>query len=84
VKDSETEIYLEAGKTLKISLFKNEFVQIPVDAKTPGEKPEPQKQREASAPQPVKPAPEAVRTQENMDRAKKRWMRFVDGSSPSF
>ena len=84
VKDSETEIYLEPGKTLKISLFKNEFVQIPVEVKTPEQPPELEKQKEVSALEPVKPTPEEVRAQESRDRANQRWMRFVDGSSRSF
>jgi len=84
IKDSETEIYLEPGKTLKISLFKNEFIQIPVGVKTSEQPPELEQQKEVSAPEPIKPTPEEVRTQENRDRAKDRWMRFVDGSSPSF
>jgi hypothetical protein len=33
VSDSETEIYIEPEKTLKISLFKDEFVLIPVKEK---------------------------------------------------
>ena len=84
VKDSETKIYPEPGKTLIISLFKNEFVQIPVEIKTPEQPPELEKQKEVSAPEPVKPTPEEVRDKESTDRAKERWMRFVDGSSPTF
>lgn len=85
VRDSETEIYLESGKTLKISLFKNEFIQIPVESKV-AEKQQPdlEQQRQVSAPPAVQPSPAEVRTQENRDRAKERWMRFVDGSSPAF
>jgi hypothetical protein len=35
VEDSETEIYLEPGGTLQISLFKGEFINIPVTEKKP-------------------------------------------------
>jgi len=84
IKNSEIEIYLKPGETFKISLFKNEFVQIPVEVKTPEHKLELEQQRDISAPEPVKPTPEEVRSQENRDRAKERWMRFVDRSSPSF
>ena len=85
VKDSETEIYLEPGKTLKISLFKNEFVQIQVESKV-AEKQQSdlEQQKQVSVPPAVQPSPAEVRTQENRDRAKDRWMRFVDGSSPAF
>jgi len=84
VENSEMEIYLKPGETFKISLFKNEFVQIPTEIKTPEKNPELEQQRDNSAPEPVKPSPEELRSQENRDRAKERWMRFVDGSSPSF
>ena len=85
IKDSETEIYLEPGKTLKISLFKNEFVQIQVESKVvEKQQPDLEQQKQVSVPPAVQPSPAEVRTQENRDRAKDRWMRFVDGSSPAF
>lgn len=84
VKNSKTEIYLEPGKTLKISLFKNEFILIPVEVKTPQKKLEPREQRKAFASEPVTPSPEAVRIQESRERTMDRWMRFVDGTSPTF
>jgi hypothetical protein len=84
VKDSETEFYLEPGKTMKISFFKNEFIEIPVETKAQEKKPETIQPGQPSAPPPVQPSPQEVRTQENRNRAKERWMRFVDGSSPSF
>jgi hypothetical protein len=37
VKDSETTIYVEAGETLQISLFKGEFISIQVKEKEPEE-----------------------------------------------
>jgi len=85
VRDSETEIYLEPGKTLKISLFKNEFIQIPVESKV-AEKQQPdlEQQRQVSTSPALQPSPAEVRIQENRNRAKERWMRFVDGSSPAF
>ena len=35
VKDSETTIYVEPGKTLQISLFKGQFINIPAKEKEP-------------------------------------------------
>jgi len=85
VRNLETEIYLQAGTILKISLFKNEFIQIPVEAKvTEKEQPDLQQQRHVSTSPAVQPSPAEVRIQENRNRAKERWMRFVDGSSPAF
>jgi hypothetical protein len=85
VQDAETEIFLEPGKVLKISLFKDEFVQIPVDAEKLVEKPEKPEQKEKPfAPETAKPSPEEIRKKENTEQAKERWQRFVDGSSPIF
>jgi hypothetical protein len=84
VRNLETEIYLEPGKILKVSLFKDEFVQVPVEVKAPEKKPESEQQREAAAAQPAKPASEEAQAQEKRDQAKKRWMKFVDGTLPSF
>jgi hypothetical protein len=84
VKNAETEIYIKPGETLKISLFKDEFVQIPVETITREKQPEPQPQVEASAPTPVKSDPEAKRVQKNTEQAQERWMRFINGTSPVF
>ena len=84
IRESETEFYLEPGKILKISFFKNEFIEIPVETKTLEKKPDNTQQVQTSTPPPVQPSPQAVRTKENRDRAKDRFMRFVDGSSPNF
>jgi len=84
VRNLETEIYLQAGTILKISLFKNEFIQIPVEAKAPARQPALERPREAAAAESVRPSPEEARIQENRNRANERWMRFVDGSSPIF
>lgn len=84
VKDSETEIYVEPGKTLKISLFKDEFVRIPVKAKEPAKQLDPVQKTDASTPKTVQPAPAEIRKNENRERAKERWQKFVDGRSPAF
>jgi hypothetical protein len=84
IKDSETEFYVAPGKTLKISLFKNEFVQVPVEVKTPEEEPEPEQKIEAPTPESAKMSPTEKRIQENKKQAKDRWMRYIDGSLPSF
>ena len=84
VKNTETEIYLEPGKILKISLFRDEFVQIPVEAKPPEKKPEPQPQEKAAAPKAAKPSTAEIRKKKNTEQAQKRWQRFLDGSKPFF
>jgi hypothetical protein len=40
VKNSETDITIEPGKTLQISLYKDKFILIPKTAKTPPQPPE--------------------------------------------
>ncbi len=40
VKNSETDITIEPGKTLKISLYKDKFVLIPATDKKPSKQPE--------------------------------------------
>ena len=78
VKASETTIYVEPGKTLRISLFKGEFINIPV------KKPEPVVQQ----PSEEKKVPEARISEQAFRKAQENqlspWDRFVNGSSNHF
>jgi hypothetical protein len=84
VKESETDIYVKPGKTLKISLHKGEFILIPVKEKPVEEQPPTQVATE-------KPATGAATTRDpirqKVDRdrrqSRQRWQRFIDGSSPA-
>jgi hypothetical protein len=81
VADSKTDIYVEPGKTLKVSLFKNEFVFIPVKEKEAEAQPEIEAATgagETTAPRPRDPV--QVRVEENREQAQERWQRYVDGS----
>jgi hypothetical protein len=40
VKNSETDIVIEPGKTLKISLYKDKFILVPANDKKPPKQPE--------------------------------------------
>jgi hypothetical protein len=78
VRDSETTIYVEPGSTLRISLFKGEFINIPV------KKPEPVVQQ----PSEEKKVPEARISEQAFRKAQENqlspWDRFVNGSSNHF
>ena len=81
VTDSKTDIYVKPGKTLKVSLFKDEFVFIQVKEKEAEAQPEMETgigTGETTAAQPRNPV--QVRVQENREQAQQRWQRFVDRS----
>jgi hypothetical protein len=85
VKDSETDILVEPGKTVKISLHKNEFILIPVkeiQVETEAEMEVKTQSRETSAAQSRDP----IRQQVDRDRrqTQKRWQQFIDGTKPTF
>ena len=83
VKDSETDIYVKPGKTLKVSLFKNEFVFIPVKEKEGEGQTETEAalgEGETTAPQPRDPV--QTRVKQNREEAQRRWQRYIDGSRP--
>lgn len=84
VKESETDIYVKPGKTLKISLHKGEFILIPVKEKPVEEQPPTQVATE----KPVTGAAttrDPIRQKVDRDRrqSQQRWQRFIDGSSPA-
>jgi hypothetical protein len=81
VTDSETDVYVGPGKTLKVSLFKNEFVFIPVkeiEAEAQAEMDAGMEAGETTAPRQKDPV--QVRVKENIEEAQERWQRYVDGS----
>jgi hypothetical protein len=81
VADSETDVYVEPGKTLKVSLFKDEFVFIPVKEKEVGAQPEMEAGVGASKPTtPRQKDPVKSRVEENKEEAQQRWQEYIDGS----
>ena len=84
VGKQETGIYIAPGETLQISLFKNEFVLIPVRDETEETQVETAVQKAPESPEPDRQAPHEQRANEERRRAKERFMRFLDGSSPAF
>jgi hypothetical protein len=85
VKDAETDIFVEAGKTVKISLHKNEFILIPVKEKQIEEPTVTEATtgtRTSRASQPRDP----IRQKVDRDRrqSQQRWQNFIDGTKPAF
>ena len=84
VKDSQTDIYVEAGKTLKISLHKGEFILIPVKEKPVEEQTVPEVTAEKVA---TSAATTRDPIREKVDRERRlsqqRWQKFIDGTSPA-
>ena len=86
VKDSETDIYVKPGKTLKISLHKDEFILIPVKEKQVEEQPMTEAKTETRATATgVATTRDPIREKVDRDRRKsqQRWQRFIDGTSPA-
>lgn len=84
VKESETDIYIKPGKTLKISLHKDEFILIPVKEKQVEEQPMTEAKTETRATGVATPR-DPIREKVDRDRRKsqQRWQRFIDGTSPA-
>ena len=78
VKDSETEIYIEPGETLQISLHKGEFIHIPVSEKEPVE---PQATKEKTVTE-IGTIPQPSEKEQKNDITP--WERFLDGSLNHF
>jgi PEGA domain len=78
VKDSETTIYVEPGATLKISLFKGEFINIPVAEKEPVE-PQALQEEKVSETRITQQAPK-----EEQKKELSPWDRFVNKSINHF
>jgi hypothetical protein len=78
VKDSETTIYVEAGATLQISLFKGEFISIQVTEKEPAGQQGPQEKKvsETRITRQV--------SKEEQSNELSPWDRFVNKSSSHF
>ena len=84
VKDSQTDIYVKPGETLKISLHKNEFILIPVKEKPVEEQPVTEAKTETGETG-VATTRDPIQQKVDRDRRKsqQRWQRFIDGSSPA-
>ena len=85
VKGSETDIYIEPGKTLKISLYKEEFILIPVSERKVEKKPVievKEETREAGFTKPRDPVKDQA--EKNRREANERWDRFINGTKPFF
>jgi hypothetical protein len=84
VENSETDIHIEPGKILKISLHKDEFILMPVAEKKAEKQPEIEVKGEVSEARITRPkSPEQI-GEEKRRQAQDRWQRFIDGSSPIF
>lgn len=83
VRESVAEIYVEPGKTVHISLFKNEFIHFSVTEKEPLRPPENKTPSQDKSWTP-KPSAEEIRTKAENRAAMERWMRFVNGTSRFF
>jgi len=84
VKDSQTDIYVKPGKTLKISLHKDEFILIPVKEKPVEEEPATEVTTEKPVTSVATPR-DPIQQKVDRDRrqSQQRWQRFIDGSSPA-
>ena len=84
VKDSQTDIYIQPGKTVKISLHKSQFILIPVEEKPVEEQP-PTEVTTEEPPTSVTTSRDPIRQKVDRDRrqSQQRWQRFIDGSSPA-
>ena len=78
VKDSETTIYVEPGKTLQISLFKGQFINIQAKEKEPVE-PQASQEKKVGETRITQPAPKEEQRNELSP-----WDRFVNKSSNHF
>jgi len=84
VKDSETDILVQPGKTVKISLHKDEFILIPVKEKPVAEQPVTEvstKTRATGAAASRDPVREKV--ERDRRRSQQRWQQFLDGTKPT-
>ena len=77
VRRSETDVYVETGKTLTLSFFKGSFIVVPVEKEAGKEHtPEPGKMAEGR---------KRVRPREvERPRDLTPWERFLNGTSPTF
>jgi hypothetical protein len=85
VNNSKTQIYIEPGKTLKISLHKDKFIFIPVAEKMLDEQPAIEENRVTKEPKITRPRdPIRQQTKANRRRATERFQQFTDGSLDHF
>jgi len=77
VRRSETDVYVETGKTLTLSFFKGSFIVVPKEEEARKElTPEPEKMAEGR--RRVRPR------EEESPRNLTPWERFLNGTSPTF
>ncbi len=77
VKRSETEVFVEPGKTVTLSYFKGSFIDVP-EKKEVAREPAPEPEKVTERRKVTKP-PEEEKPQDLT-----RWDRFLNSSSPSF
>lgn len=77
VQGSETDVYLEPGKTLTLSLFKGSFIEVSKEKEPATE----------AGPEPEK-LPEAAKVKKPREEERSRdltpWERFINRTSPNF
>jgi hypothetical protein len=85
VKNSKTQIYIEPGKTLKISLHKGKFILIPVAEEKVEKEPEIKENTVRKEPKITKPRdPIRIQTETNRRKAIDRFQQFTDGRQEHF
>ena len=85
VKDSETDILVEPGKTVKISLFKNEFILIPVRETKVETEAKVEVKTQTREKRPERPRdPIQTRNEENRRQTIKRFNNYIDGTKEHF
>ena len=85
VQNSKTQIHIQSGKILKISLHRDKFIFIPVAEKTPDERPAIEQNRVIREPKITRPR-DPIRKQSDADRRKatERFQQFTDGTKEFF
>jgi hypothetical protein len=78
IKGKETEIYVNPGKTLKISLFKGSFIIVPEQEK------EVKKRRESTEEDKTEPARRMTPAKEPQDEGLTLWEKFINGTLGHF
>jgi hypothetical protein len=85
VKNSKTQIYIEPGKTLKLSFHKGEFIFIPVAEKEVEKQPEPEAKGERGETGFERPRdPVRFQNEKNKRQAIERFNKFIDGTQEHF
>ncbi len=78
VKDSETQIHVQPGKTLQVSLFKGSFIRAVKEEKKVEKQPAPEEEKLTERGKAVQPP------KEERERDLTPWERYINKSSPHF